>query len=559
MAQFENFLRNIIKVPLRANTETEGVGTTTTSSTCKNLLFESFETDPLLHTEWRFTAPQAECAVSSQLYKQVREFDLKSFEKEYAVNSLLSELSTRLSTLKHKLVNQKATEAEHLCYSSLIGILNLLFENNVQPYEYFFIDSASTKSFLLRSDKLVFEQINTLLGLLAFYNRQLTEASHTSSDKQKSEWLQCCLEILVEIQTLVQSIEASNNNNNKLLYIEPPQSMSNTVTREIVTATDSASLDMHDFVSLYLGGEENIVARQHLCRAKKSELLYEAFRKKHTEIPQEEAVARLSAVYNGYEAACLVLEKVQTLHCKLYHYCRFMAHYYCCLTHYKIAHFDSSLFLDSLEADQESDEQQELARDVLARLLFIIERAKVMSTQPAVKLLDPILKKRYANLIELINTLTKRVDVQCQKRHLAEKVGLTFKMDPFSIKPREDSLFKLLREEKLTACLQKDETLQRALCLIYALLEQHRTKGLSKAVPTRSVLEEAGEEDHHNAAQCTLSNDARFAVLEERESWLRWFIDQYVQIDHQFVINSDFYDKFQTELTIVQKTKRLHQ
>lgn len=521
---------------------------TTESKEATCTIFEDYSPSRIYNV-WRFNAPLAEKnRVDVDLHRLLKHVNLGGGK------SLLGQFSSEVNRYRLRCHGPRApTEDDLLCYLNFVAVLNLLFENNTTPYAYVL---ASTGK-VIHSDKFLFEYLQTLVTLLAYYDNLISYAEGISQEAAQTQtrYCQLCAAILTEILARCREVQPPS----KLLYVEPPRSIGMdprtgnvvVVTSATVTAggeeRPSPPLSMREYIQCLLGGEAAVEARLHLCVAKENEVMFRA---------TGECVY-MTAAHRAYKQASV---RIVGSGCDagLANHCRFMAHYWFCRAHFFLAKRDATVgegLLKVLRERAESEEQLEQARLVLARLLLITREAKEMEKNEAV-LLDNLsgeLEDSYNELIQELTALTTEFDTEFYvKRKIKEKEGVKLTLPVLRQAERNVALLADACQEARKRYMEQHPAIAEAQQLLRSLHEKLKNgEGLDGLLPvmgnSNSSINIGGDEIG------TMDYSIRMGHLREREAWLEYLLSAYSMSDHTFAINSDHHALFERELKSVRE------
>ena len=533
----------------------------------KSTIFEDElmkQEDDRIHATWYFHTPIAtRSVVTVDLLRLLKQFDINQMGTD--AKSLFTQFSSEVNRLKHLCVSQSAREEDILSYLNFIDVLNKVFENNSASYSYSVPSTDDSEPYYtIQSDKFLFEYLNTLLTLLAYYNNQALDiglermaATDTAMKRDllraESRLFHLCTEVFTEMLAQCAAPRAPH----KLVYTEPPRSINRT-TIAMNAERQTLNLPLKEFVCSFLGGEASIEARLHLCTAKKHEALSDLFMLA-TRLDAEEAVdaaiSRMSAIHNAYTQAYTCIADSE-LNKTLYDHARFMAHLWFCRTHLFIVKQSSRTLLEALQNHDETEQELNMARELLTRLMFVTDASMAIEKNDRVMLdlLDADLKKAYLTLLEELHTLCKSFDVELwDNRHIKEMKGLNLTLPIPEVIKRQNSVLADARKETLKKCIEKQPAVIQAQQLLRVLLDKLIQSTSNDWLKTFSVGGvPTGESDI-----IVMDRSIRIGHLTEREWWLEYILSTYSLVDGQFVITADLHKVFTQELKAVRDAKTL--
>lgn len=524
MKQVDDVVRKVLKLdPVVVHTTT------------RSIIFEDY-VPSRIYNVWRFDAPVSDKnRVDVDLHRLLKHVNLGGSK------SLLGQFSSEVNRCRIRCHGPRApTEEDLLCYLNFVGVLHQLFENNSVPYGYALASTAE----VIRSDKFLFEYIQTLIALLAHYENQIsyTESVTRETAETHTRYCNLCVAILSEI--LARTREQRDPT--KLLYVEPPRSIGmDPRTGTVVVATTTteeehmALLPLKEYIQSLLGGEAAIEARIHLCVAKENEVMYRA---------TGECVYMTGAHRAYKQAATRTGEGDVTLA----NHCRFMAHYWFCRAHFFLAKRDATNgegLLKVLREHTESDEQLEQAGVVLARLLLVTKEAKTMdeSERLIMENLSGELEESYNELINELTAMTKEFDTEFYvKRKIKENQSVKLTLPVLREPERNVAILAEVRQAARKRYMEQHPTIAEAQNFLRSLREK-----LRNGDDTLLVLPDSRGDDHDEETHATIDYFERVGHLQEREWWLEYLLSVYSTTDCTFVINTDHYALFERELKSV--------
>lgn len=511
MDDFDRLLQDALK-PLQS------IGKKQEKTPFKATYFEDSHTDAIIRRDWCFITPKAIAKpVTTNIGKEVKTCFSALTNEECETLTHFSDYIDKLKTR----IDTEITPSHLLVYAKLIAILDLVFENNVEAYGYYYTPSDKTK-FLL-SDHFLFEYLHVLLRIVSYYT-------------QSNRPIELAIDALREILALcTQALDGEGDKTSKIRYNASPNSINNTGIQTI----PERYITPCDFIRVFLGGLDDIQARIHLLEAKR-----------HESLLQETEDVNLMAIIQQEYALAHQKAKQDT---KLWHYTRFMSHFWFCRYHFIVASRESALFLDALSESMESEEDRETARTTLARLLYVLERVREMEATGTDTLhaLEQSLLTEYNALVKELSLITMTIDTEIYtKRRLKERTGLSFDIPiPTLILPT--TTLKDVRQAAFKKYLVAHPMMDKAITIIRRIYDTRRHPDSiivsnSNTVTTSPPLESASH----------LDNSARFAVLEERARWLKWITSCFILSDSTFAISSDTYPRFIEALREVEETQK---
>jgi len=459
-----------------------------------------------------------------------------------------------------------AKESDLLCYLTFIDILCQLFVNNTTPFLY---QSGSNDTFR-------FELLNTLLTLLAYYNRQALSlrVEHEPEPLKRKELSRArarlfllCGEVLKEID--VRCKATPHEEGRFIVYRAAPRSLSMDPVKGVIIVADGEeacddSVDLQTFIESAFGSEKSRLARVELCMAKKHEAIYDVVicgqsLKQDTDGKlRMNLIGRIALIHHAY-LKVVEYTKDSPLNEILYRHARFMAHYWLYKAHYTLALHDSIGLLSILVSDTESDEELDRAQEVLARLMFITKEAIAMEKhQDIVKRLDPLLEAQYSTMLKEVAFLTEKFDRELYVRRGIHEKDMTLELVIIPERQPEKNAFTEARTEAFQEYYQLNPSFSRCRALLRSLtarlkqpthakelLSRSTTKKQQSSRPTPTIATVIGPMD----------KPTKLLFLDQRQEWLELFIENFSETDHAFVFNADLYDKFKRELDEVKRGK----
>ena len=577
MKQLDNIVRNTLKAATIPTSNTNSTSSTTTL-TPRCTIFED-EQPSRIHKEWYFSAPIA-AATSSFNIDVLRLLKntniIQGSSRPMEERNLMAIFSNEVSRCKRRVttITSHPKEDDLLCYATLIDLLTRVFENNATAFCYEVADSEA-----IRSSDFLYEYIHALLALLAHYNSLALDLGKEMQGppfptmtrrrellRHQGRSYHLCTEILTEI---LNQCKAPRGSSYKLLYTEPPRSLSMDPRHGVVMAgtTDvhePATLSMGEFIASFLGGISSIEARLALCVAKKSETLYELFmtdkeegeKKKLDDEALQMAVSRMSSIYHAYKQAYEKVEASAENH-GLYQHARFMAHLWLCRAQMLLASHHASPLLEALASATESTEETNEALEVMARLWAITKEGQAMEEHEKEMLdaLDEELEETYNELIGQLEILTKQFDTELyENRHIKEKRTIECTLPISFVVPREQSVFVEVRRAALKKYLDEQPGMIQAQQVLHRIYDQ-LIKTDNTVIPTTIATTSSTSTMAAvttNEMMC-MEHSQKLAHFIERAWTLEWLLSCYSLMDGTFEISSDYYDVFQKQLVEVRE------
>ncbi len=532
MQEIDQVVSKVLKLEPRTSAPVVKQPVTPLSIGCT--VFEDY-TPYKIYSIWSFGTPSVAAEVKVDLCRLLRNVDIGNQQQ---TRQLFARFSDAVNQSRTKAYSSNATEEDILCYLNFMGVLKVLFENNSMRYSY----RLDVTEEVIHSDRFLFEYLQTLVALLANYDRQ--QANLQNKPEANAGQLQislCDLSIAVLTEILSQCDQP--NEGNKLLYIEPPRSISMDQGRGVVVRAESerpTCLSMKEYIASFLGGPTAIEARIQLCVAKEKEALFA--------ITGE--CAYMTAAHKAYKQVSLLVKGSEEA---LYKHSRFLAHYWFCKAHFFLAKRDAADLIEPLNARCESDEQLEKATLVLARLMLVTKEARLMedNEKDMIENLSIELEDSYNALIEELFSLTALFNKELyDRRETKEKEGVKLGMPVFREEARPVTVLAEKRQAARKRYMEKHPQIGEAQQLLRSLnekLKKGEVVGPLLLKPPTPVAEPLVERIHYWQ---------KIGVFEEREPWLEWIISTYSPIDHEFVISGDLYDTFLKALDEVKEAKK---
>jgi len=515
------------------------------------------ERQPLyIEYDWPFSTPRmalTRSPITIDLQRLVKNYDLSALEHGGEARQLLGDLTRDINQYRAK-CHQPLTElkeAELIYYLNFSDLVSQHFENNSTPLVY---DCGV-------SDKFRFEFLNQLLLLLTYYSsRALALNADNEPDvprrkelsRERARLFHLCTEVLSELQ---KSIKSSPSMAGKIVYQHAPKSLGmDPVTGTVVVSggqDQEPPLAMDHFILNHLGGEASVKARLHLCTAKKNEAFYDvlavgqALSKDSDGKLRANLMGRIALIEQAYLEAAKYAQD-SPLNEALYHHARFMAHYWLCRAHYLVGKHDSQGLLTALGKNQESQAELERAQEVLARFMFITERAIEMEKdQLMMNRLAPGLSALYNNMLADIQGLTEAFDKEIyERRNLREKV-MDLSLPLMSERPLEQNLFAETRKTLFRPYYEQNPTFAQCRQLLRAMLERPPPKQAGQALQQQKPLKRKKLK--------AMDRATKLGILRERQAWLEYLLDQFSAPGHQFVTPEDLYEKLKAEYAVTQR------
>lgn len=527
-----------------------------------------------IQAEWTFKTPRmARQPVTIDLLRLLKYYDLSSLEHGGSrAKELLSSFTNDLTLYRKKCQVDQVEENDLVFYLNFLDILSQNFENNSTPFLY--------EGYPGSSDKFQFELLNVLLMLLACYSGQATRlnvanetnpAKHKELSRSRARLFLLCTEVLKELHTKATQGREQGDSGSRICYQHAPRSLSMDPVKGIIIANMDGSareedlpqsLTLDSFIQTNLGGERSILARYHLCMAKKHESLFavtfgsDCGQALNTDVDgklRANLIGRISLIEKAY-LETVKYAKDATENESLAQHARFMAHYWLCHAHYILAKHDSAGLLDLLGNNEETHAEIELAQEVLARVMFITRRAIEMEKDSLLmSKLSMSLGASYNTMIEDVQRLTMRFDKEIYDRRGLHEKQMDFQLQAIPERPNNQNLFVEARKTLFTPYYIENPTFKDCRLLLRALGERLKqpTHGkellisASRKVSTPNRLENA-------SALEPIEKKAKLLLLGERQGWLTLFLESYNPVDGEFVFSKDLYEKIKHEMSVTQ-------
>lgn len=566
MEQIDKVVRKALNLQPVLGAQSTGV-----APRSKSTIFEDNETTDVVHRDWYFSYPgsRGKSITALDLPRLLKQFDMNRLVRgECDPNTVFTQFTQELNRLKKQCSGgEEAKEEELLCYLNSIDVLNKVFENNTTPYSYS-VRSADDNEpyYTIQSDKFLFEYLNTLIALLAHYNNQAIEravdsVTATTEQTVKRDFLRRASNLFhlsTEVLTEILNQCRAPRETHKLVYTEPLRSMGSASTEQQQQQQQSGNLPLQEFICSFLGGEAAIEARIHLCNAKKYEMINALFRL-NTGMVEEDSIdaklARLSNIYHAYKQAYEAIRDCP-LNKSLYNHCRFLSHVWFCRAQLLVVKQSSAELLSLLQDHEETEDELNLAREHLARLLYVTAEAKKMEEKER-DVLDKLsqeLAKSYNMLLQELQSLTKSFDVELyDNRRVKEMKGVDFTLHMPQVVKRKNNLFIEARKGARKKFVERMPVALQCQQLLGSLLEkltQGSVDECLKIFPSSSSVASAGTMD------IVMDRSLRIGHLTEREWWLDYLVSLYSHTDGEFTLRGDLYQRFVQELDAVKQTKR---
>ena len=529
--------------------------------------------------DWYFRAPHSlscQSTVQIDLERLLKYYDLSSLETNQTGDAklLLRHFTREVDQYRQRYATwqEKGEESDLLCYLNFIEMLSQLFENSTVPFSYEHSGS---------SDKFRFEAINVLLTILAHYNNralalipeQVQEALlRKELSRSKARFFLLCTEVLaiIENHCIASAAMVSPQHTSKIVYQEAPRSLSMDPVKGVIVASmpsDDAgkdgqvSLSLDLFIESMLGGERSIIARRHLCIAKKHEALYDVVTSGQSLSRDPEGklrgtiLARISVINKAYKDAAELVRDCE-LNLSLYRHCRFMAHYWLCRAHYILAKHDSRGLITLFEMNQEGEEDLELGLEVLARLIFITDEAMRMEEKESaiMQTLDTTLDGLYQMMINDVQGLMKSFHEELYKKRSRRQKEMDFTLPLLSDPPTQQQPFVETRKNISATYFDQNPASAECRQLLRALNERLKqpTKGrellITNTTSSKSSTTSSTKEQDSEESVRPMEKETKLEVFRERLSWLELFVANFDENEHEYVFKADLHERIKAEV-----------
>lgn len=501
-------------------------------------LFEDREVT-CISKDWHFESPfiREQSVDLPRLFKQYQLSDLKYGEH---AKDLLIHLNREIND-----VRQRKKEFDLLCYLNWIDTLAQSLENNTSAfiYETSLYDNISNDSF-------TFESLVTKLRLLGFYQKQCLalKSGEKDSSRQRARLSMMCSEILTDIYNQCMTPET-----NKLVYQIAPRSLGiDPTTGQIRTNIEpvSSATTLDAFILKMLGGESSILARLHLCLAKKQEAIYDVFictqSLNHDTDGRirENILGRANLIRTEYQNVLKYAEQ-SPQNKALVHHARFMAHFWLCRAHYVVGKHDSQSLLEKLLSKTESNKEIEQACDVVSRFCFVSREAIRMEEQREIMTqLESELEAEYTLMNQDLQEITASLDTELYHGRGIRAKDVDYTLPSLPEAPNEQNYFNTSRRNAFKAYFAENPISLQAHQLLRSFNERLKQSG--------SIVKRAKEEPHRPLS--AMSKATKLGILCEREPWIELLLANYNSEESRFVFNDAqiLYDKLQNELKATQ-------